>query len=104
MNKPFNLEEAKAGKPFVRRREPNQPCCFIGIRKNGSIVYEYVRPNGVGEISWAPTSTLEMIPEKKTITVYLKRYKGKKEVFISTSDICSNVYEIFGEHTFEYEE
>lgn len=39
--KPFNLEEAKAGKPFFSLDKPENPCAFIGVSSDGTIVCEH---------------------------------------------------------------
>lgn len=82
--KPFNLEEAKAGKPFAPKDGGSGAVirCFIGVRTNGSIVYEHGNSLLLAVVN---PDALCMIPTTKKIKVYL--YKSSAGVvWASTTD------------------
>jgi hypothetical protein len=114
--KPFNLEEALAGKPLVTRAgrpmflvvfdENLRPYSQLIVRdKDGYLRTRFkdgkvaAREVGLGDLFMAPV--------KKQITVYLFRYKPTG-VFMSTIEpvpcMSSASYELLGQHTFEVEE
>ena len=68
--KPFDLEAAKAGKPFGH--EHRYVYRFVGVRVNGQIAFEYKLPSDNAD-AWTVDSRepgfLTMLPEKKV-------YKG----------------------------
>ena len=75
--KPFDLEKAKAGKPFAHHLDPDWKIKFIGANSKGDIVYEY----GLhGSVATAPPNDLRMLPEVKKFrgilyTIYGDRLK-----------------------------
>jgi len=107
--KPFNLEEAKAGKPFIHYLSDNSDTSrkFIGIMSNGKIVYERRKsPTLSLMIDCCEPESLRMIVEPTKTTVYLYRWIDNPDrVFSST---CSpeqyqNV-ELVGQSIIEWEE
>jgi hypothetical protein len=77
MNKPFNLEEVKQGKPYTYSGKYycKGPLHYIGMTKDGKIVSE--NQNGV-VVSMYPKE-LKMIPTQKTY--YVNLYFKYNEVF-----------------------
>lgn len=71
--KPFDLEEAKAGKPFFARGNPEICCKFIGSVSDGTIAYESgVVVGGRSVIYSSRPEQLWMVPTKvsKAVNVY----------------------------------
>jgi len=100
--KPFNLEDAKAGKPFTHVNDPlKRPYYFVGVSTIGRIVVEVEQ--GQRFLDYEPED-LRMIPEKKTTVVYLIRNKENGVVFSSDYGPANSRYELLGEHLFEYED
>jgi len=110
--KPFNLEEAKAGKPFGRTLYPNYEYRFIGTRSNGDLVYEF-RMRGTDE-RWTVGYSenvlwFHMIPEKKVFKGLLCESKqGVKFVWNDTLHERAQIkvynFKILKEFEVEYEE
>ena len=59
--KPFDLEAAKRGEPFCYEGRYGIKTLFIGLRANGSVVYE---ETDARKIIWAPADSLRMLPRK----------------------------------------
>lgn len=108
--KPFNLEEAQAGKPFTHYASDGTDASreFIGVMSNGKIVYERRSPLSSVPlmIDCCEPEFLRMIVEPTKTTVYLYRWIDNPDrVFSST---CSpeqyqNV-ELVGQSIIEWEE
>ncbi len=77
--KPFDLEAAKAGKPFGRENQYEYR--FVGVRADGRIAFEYKLPDEAHD-AWVMSSCapefLTMLPEKKIFKglLYRTHYKS----------------------------
>lgn len=66
--KPFNLEEAKAGKPFASKTRPELPGKFLAVSSRGLIVYERKNPStGEQVVCSRLAGDLHMLPTKQVI-------------------------------------
>jgi len=107
--KPFDLEKAKAGKPFVQFYNGilfENNFRFIGTTTRGDIVYEY----GVnGNIAFRPPTSLRMLPEFKKAKFFLYRNTNKAVHVCSDTERnrkWAKIYDrpIIKEFEVEYEE
>ena len=111
MHKPFNLEEAKAGKLFSLDSEANAkrtaPKTIIGVTKNGHIVWEYAGKEINNIYSHFPND-LWMIPETKEKKFLLINQQGTILVHADSKEnrIWAQRYnhKILKEFTVEWEE
>jgi hypothetical protein len=106
--KPFDLEEARAGKPFIHYLSDNSDTSrkFIGIMSNGKIVYERRKsPTLPIMIDCSEPEFLRMIVEPTKTTVYLYRGNESGRLFSSTSgpEYYCHV-ELVGQSIIEWEE
>lgn len=102
--KPFNLERAKAGKPFTRRSGwKNISLKFLGIMSNGDVAYEFQDPHGGPRVAQAHPDHLFMIAEKLKYTATLVRF-ASGNVGVVRSDMIDKSDEVLSSYTFEYEE
>lgn len=67
--KPFDLGAAKAGAKFFRYNDSQQwLCSYVGMRANGSVVFEIIPPEAAfdrsGSLSWAQQEALRMVTTK----------------------------------------
>ena len=109
--RPFNLEEAKAGKPFGRPLYPNYEYRFVGTRSNGNIVYEYrLRGGEYWTVGYSENAVgFHMIPEKKVFKGLLceSTYGAQfvwKDGLCERAQIKAYNYKILKEFEVEYED
>ena len=76
--KPFDLEAAKRGEPFIDKNF-ELPCYLVGVRQSGGIVVEI---NGCMYVRHC--SELFMAP--KTRTVWVNFYGGKEAFYHETEE------------------
>jgi hypothetical protein len=107
--KPFNLEEARAGKPFIHYLSDDDTKIyrkFIGVMSNGKIAYERrISPTLPLMIDCCEPEFLRMIVEPTKTTVYLYRGNESGRLFSSTSgpEYYCHV-ELVGQSIIEWEE
>lgn len=109
--KPFNLEEAKAGKPFGRELYPNYEYRFVGTRSNGNVVYEYrLRGTEHWTVGYSENALwFYMIPEKKVFKGLLCDSKDGAQFVLNDNPhewlkIKVYDYKVLKEFEVEYEE
>lgn len=106
--KPFDLEEAKDGKPFrvlPKYGSYDSLPVFLAVSANGGIVYEYPAEPGGVLIYRRPTNELEMIVETVTTTVYLYWSKEFDRLFPTTQvvDVGNEFWKLVGQSVIEWE-
>lgn len=113
--KPFDLEAAKAGKPFTHEEDvpPTSGSSrrFLGVRQSGDIAYELITKGGHGNpvMLSAPASDLRMLPEVKKHRIILFRQPNGKIFSCNSSEdnyqwVRRKGYPLIKEFEVEYEE